>query len=184
VSILVLLDTPLPMRPHLSRRDKTIIKLAELRAKGPQFLVEWARNRLAWERGKRLTSLPLSVSDQQFHNAEIEMAFRTAISVYRLEKRAGRTLLFRPPLDRRWKVSKGAFVSQAREYVFADNNLTPFAPALQVIEVPGNHDSMVLEPNVRVLAAHLRSVIAQAEQPTKSVGRLGSAGKELPLAAE
>ncbi len=184
VSILVLLDTPLPERPHLSSRDKLIIKLAELRAKGPQFLVEWGRNRLAWERGKRLTSLPVSVSDQQFHNAEIETAFRTAISGYQLEHRAGQTVLFRPPLDRHWKVSKGAFVSQAREYVFADNKLTPFAPALQVIEVPGNHDSMVLEPNVRVLAAHLRSVIAQVEQPTKGVGPLGPVEKELPLAAE
>ena len=184
VSVLVLLDTPLPVRPSLSRRDKAIIKWAELRANGPQFLVEWARNRLAWERGKRLTSLPLSVSDHQFHNAEIEMAFRSAISVYQLERRTARTVLFRPPLDRQWKVSKGLFVSRAREYVFADNNLTPFAPALQVIEVPGNHDSMVLEPNVRVLAAHLRSVIAQAELSTKAVVRLGSTRKELPLAAE
>ena len=184
VSILVLLDTPLPLRPHLTRRDKAIIKLAELRAKGPQFVIEWARNRMAWERGKRLTSLPLSVSEQQFHNAEIEMAFRTAIGVYQLEKRTGRTVLFRPPLDRHWRVFGGFWVSTAREYVFADNNLTPFAPGLQVIEVPGNHDSMVLEPNVRVLAAHLRNVIAQAEQPTKNVTKVGLAGKELPLAAE
>ena len=36
-------------------------------------------------------------------------------------------------------------------------------PALTVIEVPGDHDSMVLEPNVRVLAARLRDVIAEAE---------------------
>jgi thioesterase domain-containing protein len=146
--------------------------------------VEWARNRLAWERGKRLTSLPLSVSQQQFHNAEIEMAFRKAIGVYQLNKRMGRTVLFRPPLDRHWRVSRGAWVSAAREYVFADNNLTAFAPGLQVIEVPGNHDSMVLEPNVRVLAAHLRSVIAQAEQPTTVATDVGLVGKELPLAAE
>ena len=29
----------------------------------------------------------------------------------------------------------------------------PFAPMIEVVEVPGDHDSMVLEPNVRVLAA-------------------------------
>ena len=78
--------------------------------------------------------------------------------------RKGPTALFRPPLDRRWAVSNGQWVSAAREYVFPDNDLTRFAPALQVIEVPGDHDSMVLEPNVRVLAARLREAIAGAEE--------------------
>jgi len=31
--------------------------------------------------------------------------------------------------------------------------------------VPGDHDSMVLEPNVRVLAARLRRIIDEAETP-------------------
>ena len=35
--------------------------------------------------------------------------------------------------------------------------------ALDVFEVPGDHDSMVLEPNVRVLARKLREVIDAAE---------------------
>jgi thioesterase domain-containing protein len=71
--------------------------------------------------------------------------------------------LIRPPPDRYWKVSKGNWVSAAKEYVFDDNDLTRFAPALQVIEVPGDHDSMVLEPNVRVMAGRLRALIGQAE---------------------
>ena len=44
---LVLLDTPLPLRPSLSRADKALIKLAELRKSGPAYLVDWARAR--WE---------------------------------------------------------------------------------------------------------------------------------------
>ncbi|MBP6738179.1 MAG: hypothetical protein KA139_12130, partial [Rhodobacteraceae bacterium] len=47
--------------------------------------------------------------------------------------------------------------------VFTDNDLTRFAPALEVTEVPGDHDSMVLEPNVRTLAARLRAALAEAE---------------------
>jgi hypothetical protein len=43
-----------------------------------------------------------------------------------------------------------------REFVEDDNGWTPFAPGLSVIEVSGDHDSMVLEPNVRVLAARIR----------------------------
>ena len=34
-------------------RDKALIKLAELRRKGPAYLGEWARNRIEWERARR-----------------------------------------------------------------------------------------------------------------------------------
>jgi len=36
-------------------------------------------------------------------------------------------------------------------------------PDLSIHEVPGDHDSMVLEPNVRVMAARLRALIQNAE---------------------
>ena len=57
----------------------------------------------------------------------------------------------------------GRFVSAAREYVYPDNLWTPFAPGLEVVETPGDHDSMVLEPNVRALAARIRAAIREAE---------------------
>ena len=99
-----------------------------------------------------------------FNNAAIEAAFRHAVGVYQLLRwEDGQVVLYRPPLDRHWKVTGGNWVSAAREYVFADNLWTPFAPALEVVEVPGDHDSMVLEPNVRVLAARMRSAIQAAE---------------------
>jgi thioesterase domain-containing protein/acyl carrier protein len=160
VALLVLLDTPLPRRPTLSRPDKALIKLAELRRKGPGYLLEWARARIAWERSRGQQAQD---TEGAFHNAAIEAAFRAAIATYDLPQRAGLTLLCRPPLDRHWRVTGGRWVSRAREYVFDDNALTPFAPALQVAEVPGDHDSMVLEPNVRSLAARLRAAIAKAE---------------------
>lgn len=175
VSLLVLLDTPLPMRPVLSRADKALIKWAELRARGPGYLLDWAKARWAWERQKRLPKLA-ETGDAQFHNAAIEAAFRAALPGYAMAARAGTTVLFRPPLDRTWAVSKGRWVSRAKEYVFHDNDLTQFAPALEVIEVSGDHDSMVLEPNVRVLAARMRSVImlAEAEEGGQALGRVVS----------
>jgi acyl transferase domain-containing protein/thioesterase domain-containing protein len=163
VALLALLDTPLPMRPTLSRADRAMIKLAELRRKGPRYLADWARARIAWERAKR-EGAPAQ-AEGAFHNAAIEAAFRGAVAVYDMPMRQGRTALFRPPLDRHWQVTGGNWVSHAREYVFPDNDLTRFAPALQVVEVPGDHDSMVLEPNVRTLAARMRAVIAEAEGP-------------------
>lgn len=75
----------------------------------------------------------------------------------------GPVTLFRPRLDRRFAVSGGQHVSTAREYVFEDNLWSPWLPDLTVTEVPGDHDSMVLEPCVRVLTARMREVLAAAE---------------------
>ena len=182
VSLLVLLDTPLPMRPGLSRRDKALIKLAELRRKGPGYLAEWARNRLEWERRKREAA---PEAEEGFHNSAIEAAFRAALPRYEMTRRAGATVLFRPPLDRHWQVSGGKWVSAAKEYVFEDNDLTQFAPGLEVIEVPGDHDSMVLEPNVRVLAARLKELLAALDARERAGEQAGgAAGSALATAAE
>jgi thioesterase domain-containing protein len=161
VALLALLDTPLPQRPNLSRHDKALIKLDEFRTHGPRTLLTWARTRWAWEQARR-SALPPDAQGA-FHNTAIEAAFRAALPQYPLPLRTGPTTLFRPPLDLRWQVTNGAWVSGAREYVFSDNDLGRFAPALDVVEVPGDHDSMVLEPNVRVLAGALGHAIAAAE---------------------
>ncbi len=169
VSILVLLDTPLPLRPKLAPQDKALIKLAQLRAEGPGFLADWAKARWDWERQKRKAQ-DTGTIEAQFHNAGIEAAFRQAIADFSLPRREGKTVLFRPPLDKHWRVSGGAWVSRAKEYVFEDNDLSKFAPSLEVVEVPGDHDSMVLEPNVRVLAGRLRGAIGDVETLSQAKG--------------
>ncbi len=161
VAMLALLDTPLPVRPPLGRADKALIKLAELRRKGPGYLVEWAHNRVAWEIAKR-NGRDVQTAPAQFNNTKIEAAFLRAVGCYQTPVWQGPMILLRPALDRCYKVSGGNWVSAAREYVFADNDWTRFAPHVQVIEVPGDHDSMVLSPNVVVLAAELREVIAES----------------------
>jgi len=162
VALLVMLDTPLPLRPELSRQDKALIKLAELRRKGPGYLLEWWQAKRDWkEAQRRLTDE--GDSDSGFHNRAIEAAFRNALPHVQLRPYTGRTALFRPPLDRHWKVSDGQWVSAAREYVLPDNDWSRWMPELSVHEVPGDHDSMVLEPNVRVMAARMRELISKAE---------------------
>ncbi len=165
VALVALLDTPMPVPPVPSRADRAAIKLAELRQHGPRFLLDWLRRRREWQRAqKALAAGEPDPTVPSFHNAAIEAAFRRAVGVYRLEPWAdGRVVLYRPPLDRRWKVSGGNWISTAKEYVFADNQWTRFAPGLEVVEVPGDHDSMVLEPNVRVLANRMREALARAE---------------------
>ncbi len=186
VAGLVLLDTPLPVRPALSRQDRALIKLAELRRKGPGYLREWAEARIAWERAKRARRDSPPAAEHQFHNAAIEAAFRAALPLYELRPWPGEVVLFRPPLDRHWRVSGGRWVGRAKEYVYPDNDLGRFAPRLEVQEVPGDHDSMVLEPNVRVLAARMKAWIeAREAAPAAAAGPrpLPAAAAEPPRAA-
>ena len=69
--------------------------------------------------------------------------------------------------------------------MFEDNDLTQFAPGLEVIEVPGDHDSMVLEPNVRVLAARLKELLAALDARERAGEQAGgAAGSALATAAE
>ena len=167
VALLAMLDTPLPMRPQLTRVDRALIKWQQLRG-DPGYIRRWARDRLAWElgrlRGRRDVGDASTDATHQFHDAAIEAAFRGALPLYTLHRWDGPLVLFRPALDRQWQVSRGRWVDSEREYVFEDNDWTRWAPATRVVEVPGDHDSMVLEPNVRVLAARMRACIDEAER--------------------
>ena len=162
VAVLAMLDTPLPVRPGLKRIDKLLMKQQDIRRKGPRYIVEWAVQRWQWEMSKR-SQTQTDAIEGSFNNRQIEMAFRGAVAQYQLQPWDGPLTLFRPPLDRHWKVSGGNWVSQEREYVFNDNDWSGWASGLQVIEVPGDHDSMVLTPNVRALAKHLNRLVREAD---------------------
>ena len=171
VDALVLLDTPLPRRPHLSRPDKALIKLAEIRAKGVGYFGEWLQNRIAWEIAKRQDRPAEDTAHSGFNNRKIELAFLRAVGVYDVQPWDGPITLYRPALDKHWKVTGGNWVSQEREYVFADNDWTQYAPALKVVEVPGDHDGMVLDPNVSVLGKAIRDQLAKACPPLPDAAR-------------
>jgi thioesterase domain-containing protein len=68
-------------------------------------------------------------------------------------------------------------LDEDREYVFPDNGWTPYVKTITVHEVPGDHDSMVLEPNVRVLARQLRQVIEAAEAQQRTLVDLRGAAE-------
>jgi len=165
VALVVLLDTPLPQRRPLSGKDRALIQVQELRRKGPGYLGKWAVSRVKWELAKRRGAEAAQGANDapQFHNAAIEAAFLTSVASYELKPWPGNLVLYRPPLVGTWQVSSGRWVNSERAYLFEDNDWGAWAAGLRVHEVPGDHDSMVLEPNVRVLAAHMRHEIAAAE---------------------
>jgi thioesterase domain-containing protein len=160
VAVLAMLDTPLPVRPSLTAVDKALIKLTEIRRKGPGYLVEWMRARRAWQQATR-DGTATAVAGGEFNNEKIRDAFLKAVGSYRTPDWQGAITLFRPPMDFHWKVSNGRWVTSEKEYLYADNDWTRYAPNLQVVEVPGDHESMVLAPNVTVLAQELSEIIAR-----------------------
>ncbi|WP_093991007.1 type I polyketide synthase [Flavimaricola marinus] len=165
VASLVMLDTPLPQRRPLSRRDRAVMQWQELTAGGVTYPLRWAWNRASWEISKRRKRDVEPVDEApQFHDAAIEAAFYEAIARYETKPWDGPLALFRPPLVGKWQVAPGRWVSSERAYVLPDNDWTGHAPNIEVFEVPGDHDSMVLEPNVRVLAARIKRVIDAAER--------------------
>ena len=66
-------------------------------------------------------------------------------------------------MDEYYVLGPDRVLSRAMDWVWPDNGWSPWAHGVDVFEVPGDHDSMVLEPNVRVMVARLREQIDQAE---------------------
>lgn len=164
VSIVVMLDTPLPTQPPLSVLDRVNMKLQDLRRAGPGYVIEWLQNRKRWqaEQQRSRDELEAEMSGAQFHNKKIEAAFRNALTFYEVVPYEGKVLLFRPKFNIIYHLSGGRRLQDGLNVAMDDNGWTPFVSELDVLEVAGDHDSMVLEPFVRVLASRMRHGINEA----------------------
>ncbi|MGB8861155.1 MAG: thioesterase domain-containing protein, partial [Ilumatobacteraceae bacterium] len=165
VAQLVLLDTPAPMpKAQLSLREKVQLHLQGFRAEGPRYAATWMRRRADWraEQQGRVEQAGATVADGVLHSTEIEQAFLNSLDAYSLRPAAVPATLLRPAHRPRHVFGPDRQIDADRNFLFSDNQWTPFVTSISVIEVPGDHDSMMLEPNVRVLAAHLRTSIADA----------------------
>jgi thioesterase domain-containing protein len=165
IAALILLDTPLPTRDPISLGDKLSIHWQRLKRQGLGYGYRWLRDRIAWELDRRAKAGgPRGGDHHQFHDEVIEAAFRAALQRYQVQPYPADLTLFRPKLPVVYRLSGGRRANQWREIVFDDNGWGRFCQRVNVHEVPGDHDSMVLEPNVRVLAARLRETLDQAER--------------------
>ena len=168
VALLVMLDTRLPVTPELTPADRMKIQMQRLQQQGPAYVGKWARNRWQWEMGRLRARFeePEEAQSDEFHNDAIEQAFRAALPRYRMKPLGGRITLFRPKMDEFYRLGPNRVLSREMEWVWSDNGWAPWAHGVDVYEVPGDHDSMVLEPNVRVMVARLREQIDAAEAAT------------------
>ena len=166
IALLVMLDTPLPQAPPLSSVDRMSIHWQRLRNKGASYFAEWAKNRYQWELRKFRKRFEEDENDSRpydFQSEGMEVAFRRALDRYQLSPQPIPITLFRPRLDTAYQLSGNRVANTDREVVYHDNGWSPYVSTVKVIEVPGDHDSMVLEPNVRVLASELRATIDQSQ---------------------
>jgi len=164
VARLVMLDTPLPSQRPLSRRDKVSMKVQDFRRDGASAVVKWAENKARWNAEVRSRANAADAEGETFHNIAIEAAFRRALTRYTVRPFDGQTLLLRPRPEIHYRLPDGTRLQANRNVVLDDNGWTPFVKHLEIVEVPGDHDSMVLEPCVRVLAERVRSRLATSIQ--------------------
>ena len=174
IASLIMLDTPLPRFEPLSKGDRLRLATAKLKEGGITYPITWAQNRIRWEMEKR-RAVEFETSDAEFHNEAIRAAFMESVGKYQVHAWEGPLTMLRTPLRLRYEVGGGRWVNEDREYVDPDNFWRSYVPSMEVIEVPGDHDSMVLEPNVRVLVVRMRRVLEDAERAMRPTLELRAA---------
>jgi acyl transferase domain-containing protein/thioesterase domain-containing protein/acyl carrier protein len=167
VLAVLMLDTPARAGSAFGLPDKLSMLLQSARREGLGVIANRIRSRVEWAREtrrRRAVALDQArATATSFQSHRIGEAFMRSLYKYSFPALAVRVALFRPKLDVQFHLSGGRQVDGDRNYVREDNFWRPLAQSLQVFEVPGNHDNMVLEPNVRVLVSQLRRVIEGLE---------------------
>jgi acyl transferase domain-containing protein/thioesterase domain-containing protein len=181
VRLVVLLDTPVPRRETLSLPDRLSIQAQNLRREGSPFLRRWVADKLAYRRILKERDQQLRVQrgggSHDFHSQVIEAAFYRALARYEMRSVPVPVALFRPVLRPTYRLSRGRMLDHDRSALYPDNGWSPYVERLDIREVPGDHDGMVLEPNVRVLAARIAEAIDQVEAPTGERAHPAGTGK-------
>jgi hypothetical protein len=99
-----------------------------------------------------------------FRSEIVGEAFILAVKNYRPPIYKGNVVLFRPALDEAYALQPGRVVNIGGGFVDHANYWGEFvASGIDVEVVTGDHDSMVLEPHVRALAAKLRARLETAQ---------------------
>ena len=163
VLAVLMLDTPAREIPKFSFGDRLSMLAQSVRREGLGIVRQKIIGRLEWEKEKRRRREQPADSggngSVNFQSQRIGQAFMRSLVRYEVPAVPVDVAVFRPKLDVKYRLGGGRMVDSHRNYVREDNFWTPHVARLQVFEVPGNHDNMVLEPNVRVLVALLRRVI-------------------------
>jgi acyl transferase domain-containing protein/thioesterase domain-containing protein len=163
IGVLIMLDSIPPRLPPINNKDRIMVHLLRLRQSGPRYVTDWAKRRVEWEMRRFKNREERAATPAEFRSAEIEAAFRAACAVYQPRVYDGPVHLFRPPLDKQYVVGPNRVLNAQRELVDDVNHWNQYITGgIAVHVVTGDHDSMMLEPYVRVLASEMRTVLDDA----------------------
>jgi acyl transferase domain-containing protein len=176
VPLVVMLDTPLPRDEPLNWREKLMIHQQNFARQGANYVIHWAQHKIAYRhamktRAEQVADQAGAADHAGFRSQVIEAAFYRAVDRYQIEAQPLHVALFRPRLKAAFEFGPGRAINQDRRRIYYDNGWGPMAKRVDVFETPGDHDSMVLEPNVRILAARLRECLDQAEARSTAAAR-------------
>ena len=163
IGIIILLDTPTARVPTATRLDRLQIHAIHLKEQGLKYPLNWMKNRWAWEM-RRFQPDDREVTPAEFRSEEIEACFYEACATYEHKPYPGRLTLFRPALRERYVLGPDRVLNEDRQYVDHNNHWPQYVEGVDVHLVPGDHDSMVLEPHVRVLASEMKACLAEAQK--------------------
>ncbi|WP_442509745.1 type I polyketide synthase [Novipirellula sp. SH528] len=170
VAFLGLLDTPAVERPSLTRLDKLKIHFDLVRQHQLRYFSYHAQQRSLWQESllqqeEERVALQNNPHDAQFRSALVGDAFMKANDQYTTRPYAGDVCLFRPPLEVAHRLWGGRLLTHDRQFRDPLNHWGPHIQGtIEVYEVTGNHDSMMLEPHVRNLAAKFKRCLDQANE--------------------
>ena len=166
IGVFVMLDS-IPARiPVAGKLDRLRIQGIHLWEQGLSYPISWAKRRWAWTwESRHLGKQDRELTPAEFRSGEIEAAFNEACTHYQHKPYPGRVELFCPPPQVRYDLGGGKLLTHDRRYLDHANHWEQYVKGGVVVHrVTGNHDSMVLEPNVRVLASELKACLSKAQQ--------------------
>lgn len=180
VALLVFLDTPTTREPELTYPKRLELARQRIARQGVGYFTEAIKRKWSGKAAQLRKALnrPLAkLRPDDFRTENIEAAFYRALELYTIKAYAGSVALFRPPLEEVYRLGPEHIVNSRGSWVEPFNGWGPYCTAgVDVHVTPGNHDSMVLEPNVRVLAQRLREELARADRASARTRSTQSAG--------
>lgn len=176
VAMIVMLDTPVPgLGGELTKADKVLMQVQRMQRMKHNWVRWYLKGKLEYRNNAREIE-SAKAHEHEFRTEAITDAFMRAVESYEAQRYTGDIHIYRPRLNEEFKVTGARYIDHQFNFQVADNGWTPYVRELTIREVPGDHDSMVLEPNVRVLASHVIADIAavEAAESAESSHRAGA----------
>ncbi len=178
VADIVMLDTPVLTAIDFSLLDRVLLKAQDIRRERAGFIAQWQEGRRISRtlRNTQAHAADPAAAPGDFHNDAVRLAYMRALDRYEIHPYDGSVFLLKPQPNIIYRLPGGRLFQAGRSLVREDNGWSAYVADLTIAGAPGDHDSMVLNPNVCVLSNKIRARLKAREA--------GAYRYAMPLAAE